>query len=130
RRPRRVIALPADTRESVRALVKRQRNAALPYRRVRAQVAALVQVGIRPVHPRFERRYERAEAAAVAHDDDFAVRGLPQVAGVDRGRRREALIVRAAHQHLAADAAAELASGDRYDVAVPPLAFADSLTGA
>src|SRR5690606_42025032 len=57
---------------------------------------------IRTVHARFERRRVRAERAAVPHDDDLAVVGLPKVARVDLGRRRKILIVGAAHQHLAA----------------------------
>src|SRR5690606_39901580 len=82
---------------------------------------------IRTVHARFERRRERAERAAVPHDDDLAVVGLPKVARVDLGRRRKILIVGAAHQHLAADATPELPARDRDDDAVPPLALADAL---
>src|SRR5690606_29516377 len=87
------------------ALVERERDTALPYARARAQIRTRIEVRIAAVGPRFERRHESAEAAAVAHDDELAVIRLPQVMRVDRRGRREELIVGAAHQHLARDAA-------------------------
>src|SRR6185503_20712998 len=49
---------------------------------------------------------------------------------VDRRGRRKDLIVGAAHEHFASDAAADGAARDRDDIAIAALALADSLRRA
>ena len=111
---------------SVGAIVHRDLDAAVRHAWVRAEVLAGVEVGIGTVEARFKNRNQPADSGCgVANDDDLAVRGLPEIAGIDGGATAgEILKVGATGQDLARDASAQVAARDRNDVAVSTLARA------